>query len=296
MKKQKLWVTALVVLICTIGIICILRTAVVPSTSVVSLDSDQSWLRGFYVMDSTVKIKCRLFIENQSDHDTSVMIVGQFSADQKAGLLQESQLLGCAEEYPYGTVFTVPSGGAWFNVDFIGTHGGTNRKQNRLIPEIQLIVVQQPLAEKAQETVPRTVAFEETLAFTSDSTEVTVDVSISPDSAEVFGVSAYVGSGGLLGTDAQAKILTTCQPMPIDSTAKLKAYLQAVYPVLTEAGYLAECDLPCGIQIYTNDMMFIRFCNNNSTESPQSVCTTEFYISLENGTVLGVAKSTMDNS
>ena len=110
------------------------------------IDESRSWLRGFYVADDMVIIKCNIFVENQSNQAERVIMLGTFVADCKGGLLKESQLLGCAEEYPKGIVFLIPPGGAEFNVDFIGTYGGVSEKQNRLIPEIQLIPVQDAIA------------------------------------------------------------------------------------------------------------------------------------------------------
>lgn len=290
MNKRIFWAVTLALLIGLICVVCALCATANPTTSAVRIDENQSWLRGFYIAGDTAKIKCRLFIENQSDHNANVMMVGYFEADQKAGLLQESQLLGCAEEYPYSTIFTVPSGGGWFNVDFVGTYGGVHKKQNRLIPEIQLIVVQQPLTEKMNGTVPRTAMFEETLTFATDTAEVNVAVSISPDSGENFGISAYTGSGGLLDEDTHGKILAACQPMPIDSTAKLETYLQTICPALADAGHLLEGDLPHEIQIYTDDVMVIRFCRDSEMDGERFMGARDIYVSLESGIVLGMSK------
>lgn len=295
MKKRAFLLVALAILAGVIGVVSLLCSTVNTGSPVVWINQSHSWLRGFYVADDTAKIKCCLSIENQSDHDASIMLVGYFEADHNAGLLKESQLLGCAEEYPKSTIFTVPPGGACFNVDFIGTYGGTPEKQNRLIPEIQLIVVQEALVEKekTQEATRSAALFEETFTFEGNTAEVVVAVSMLPDSSETVGVSAYTGEGGLFDADTRTQILSACRPMPIDSTAKLIAYLKTVYPLLTESGYVPEDYAPYEIQVYTNDVMCIQFCKADRPDPEKFIDQTEIYVSLENGIILSAAKLTL---
>lgn len=107
----------------------------------VRIDKEQSWFSHFTVEGNRVTIKCKIFIENPTDDDVELILIGVFQDEYEAGLLKERQLVGVLEKCPEDVILTVPPGGTCFDVDFRGTYGGLFQKQNRLLPEIKLILL-----------------------------------------------------------------------------------------------------------------------------------------------------------
>lgn len=107
----------------------------------IQIDMSKSWFRDFFVENEKVVIKCRIFIDNPTDNEVRVILIGSFQKDYEAGLLKEMRIVAVLEEKPEDIIIIVPPGGAVFNIDFCGTYGGLFQKQDRLLPEIEVITL-----------------------------------------------------------------------------------------------------------------------------------------------------------
>ncbi|MBE6944717.1 MAG: hypothetical protein E7459_01340 [Ruminococcaceae bacterium] len=108
----------------------------------VHLNLERSYFSDFFVKEELVEIRCYLCIENPTPKDVQVIVIATFNADQKAGLLKERRIAGVLAEQPDQVVLTIPPGGAELYVNFYGTYDGLPKKQNRLLPDLELITIQ----------------------------------------------------------------------------------------------------------------------------------------------------------
>ena len=111
----------------------------------VHLLPEESTFHDFSVQDNLVDIRCSISVANPTDEAVRVIIIGTFDEDQEAGLLKERCLVGVLQKQPDEVILTIPPGGSrWLDIHFYGTFAGLHMKQNRLLPELELIAVQSP--------------------------------------------------------------------------------------------------------------------------------------------------------
>jgi len=111
------------------------------STGQVKLNKEDSWFSDFTVDDGQVYMTCALVIENSTGGEVKVKITASSPEDVDGGLLQSTELTG-KDERLSSDEFTLQEGENTITVVFVGTFGGTEAKQNRLLPEdITLTVV-----------------------------------------------------------------------------------------------------------------------------------------------------------
>ena len=129
----------LVVLI--LALCCLLAACAALSEDIV-LDEECSCFDNFFVLEGKVYFHCTLVLQNNTDQDITVKIRGDFQEDFSSGLLTEAKLMALSGEYEDSFVLT--PGENELKVVFIGEHGGYSIKQNRLLPEIEILRETEP--------------------------------------------------------------------------------------------------------------------------------------------------------
>ena len=100
----------------------------------VRLDEEGSSFSDLTVVDGQVYMTCTLVIENSTGEEVRVRIAASSPEDVAGGLLQSAELTGMDENLA-SDVFTLEEGENSVEVVFVGAFGGTEVKQDRLIPE-----------------------------------------------------------------------------------------------------------------------------------------------------------------
>lgn len=100
-----------------------------------------SYLSDFSVEGDTVTIRAVVALKNATDADVTVSLAANFTEDVEGGLLKEARLRG--RNADGGETFVVPANGeAAFNVAFAGVFGGTAQKKDRLLPAMEITVIE----------------------------------------------------------------------------------------------------------------------------------------------------------
>ena len=105
-----------------------------------SVTEKESWFNDFEVQGEQVRLRCHLVLCNEGEKPQTVHLVGVFRED--AGkLLRYARLNAAHPEDEDSFDFVLMPGKNVCDVVFIGEHGLENVKQNRLLPEIEIIRV-----------------------------------------------------------------------------------------------------------------------------------------------------------
>lgn len=101
---------------------------------------DESFFSDFRIEHGKVYFDCVLIITNNTTDELSFELYGDFTEDEKAGLVTPVILSGCHQEDYANKTFTIaPSETVIYKVCFIGDWAGkTEQKQNRLLPDIRI--------------------------------------------------------------------------------------------------------------------------------------------------------------
>lgn len=100
---------------------------------------EKSFLSDYCLEDDRVHFLCHLELYNRSLEHVKVGLTGNFEADKKSGLVQEQYLTATGGSGSKS--FILPPGRSVLDVEFVGTYGGSDGKQNRLLPEIHVTVI-----------------------------------------------------------------------------------------------------------------------------------------------------------
>jgi hypothetical protein len=105
-----------------------------------SVTEKESWFNDFEVQGEQVRLRCHLVLCNDGEKPQTVHLVGVFRED--AGkLLRYARLYAAHPEDEDSFDFVLMHGKNVCDVVFVGEHGLENVKQNRLLPEIEIIRV-----------------------------------------------------------------------------------------------------------------------------------------------------------
>lgn len=129
----------IVVFIC---IACMALSLFSCQSSYIKLDKEDSFFSDFKVEDDKVYIYCTLFIENQSDVEKNVVLKASLDNDAKNGLLKEAVIDGYSVDGSTKT-FKLKAGENQIDVVFIGDYAGNEEKIDRLLPDIEIIEIEQ---------------------------------------------------------------------------------------------------------------------------------------------------------
>lgn len=105
------------------------------------LNIEESFFSDFKVKDEKVLIHCTLLIENPTKTAIEVKFSANFEEDVNGGLLKKSELDGYQLDLKTKT-FKIDKGDNWVDVFFIGEYAGKNQKHDRLLPNIQMKLVE----------------------------------------------------------------------------------------------------------------------------------------------------------
>ena len=105
------------------------------------LAENDSWFDDFQIIGESVVVSCHLTIESPGDADVTVEIYGDFSEDAESGLVKESVIKAVSLDDCDVSRLIIPPGRTQLDVVFMGTHGSSEKKQDRLLPEIEILVV-----------------------------------------------------------------------------------------------------------------------------------------------------------
>lgn len=120
-------------------VLCCLLGACDTKEMPITIDEEASYFDNFVVIDDFVYIYCTVFLNNDSTKTYEVELYGTFEKDYVSGLLTEERILAVTADDTSSHILTVPPGGYYFDVVFIGGHGGNPTKHDRLLPELEII-------------------------------------------------------------------------------------------------------------------------------------------------------------
>ena len=112
-----------------------------PNKDEVYVDKEGSFFSNFVVSDEKVYISCFVCIENNSNREKEILLIGTFADDYEHKLLKEKRLVATNLAEPNEIKLLVPPGGKYFDVVFCGNHGGNMLKQDRLLPQLEIIEI-----------------------------------------------------------------------------------------------------------------------------------------------------------
>ena len=107
----------------------------------ISINKEESFYSKFEVINEQVLIHCTILVENPTNAERNVTFSANFENDVKIGLLKTAQLDGYQTDLETNS-FTINKGDNWIDVVFIGEYAGKNQKHDRLLPDIQMNIVE----------------------------------------------------------------------------------------------------------------------------------------------------------
>ena len=106
------------------------------------LMEDKSFFNNFVIKEETVTFSCTVSIQNDTEELKMVELYGDFTEDYESGLIQNARLKAYDPQSGDRT-FLLSPGENQLSIAFSGRYGGeTSQKQNRLLPEITIIELQ----------------------------------------------------------------------------------------------------------------------------------------------------------
>lgn len=142
MKCNRLKI-AFVILLVIVIIIILLVLYKSKHQDKISIVANNSYFSDFCIkQENTVEIYCRISIKSTYNIQKTVNIVGKFTDDVNSGLLKEEKLIAYNTETYLQNFELQPNEIASFDVVFIGSYGGNSKKKNRLLPEIEVVIVE----------------------------------------------------------------------------------------------------------------------------------------------------------
>ena len=106
------------------------------------VDKSQSYFSDYEVEDDKVFIKCHITIENTFEDEKTVTLSAILPEDVTNGLLKNETIKALKEDGSEMEFVLLPNTSNSFDVVFVGEYAGTNQKANRLLPEINIEIVE----------------------------------------------------------------------------------------------------------------------------------------------------------
>ena len=111
------------------------------SKPTVTLIKSKSYYSDFTVVDQKVTVKCYITLKNTYNVDKTVKLSALFPDDVKIGLLKSSELYAVDMDNT-DIEFIIPKKSQKsFEVNFVGDFAGVNRKHDRLLPQINITII-----------------------------------------------------------------------------------------------------------------------------------------------------------
>ena len=122
------------VLLC---IVCMMLSLFSCQAKNVELNEEKSYFSDFKIENDKVYIYCTLFIENKSDAEKVISLNASFEQDVENGLLKEALISGCSLDESTQK-FQLKKGENQLDVVFVGEYAGVDKKNDRLLPDIEI--------------------------------------------------------------------------------------------------------------------------------------------------------------
>ena len=126
------------VLLC---IVCMMLSLFSCQAKNVKLNEGKSYFSDFKIENDKVYIYCTLFIENKSDTEKVISLKASFEKDVENGLLKEALVSGYSLDESTQE-FQLQKGENQLDVVFIGKYAGADKKQDRLLPDIEITEIE----------------------------------------------------------------------------------------------------------------------------------------------------------
>lgn len=106
----------------------------------IKIEREDSWFSDFYIKENKVYIQCYITIRNDSNEDQYIKLLAHMEDDAKNKLIKHSIVTGYDEKG--SDKFFVPADSEinYIEVFFIDDYAGEEQKQDRNLPEIELVV------------------------------------------------------------------------------------------------------------------------------------------------------------
>lgn len=107
------------------------------SKSSVILIEDRSFLSGYQVDGNMVEIMCTISLENDSDVDQRICILGDFQEEVRQGLVKETKLTGIFSDKASDEIM-IPAQEKMYDIPvvFHGNFAGTKKMKSRRLPAL----------------------------------------------------------------------------------------------------------------------------------------------------------------
>ncbi len=107
--------------------------------SSVVIDNKKSFFQDFEVVEESVVFRCHYVINNQTDKELSIQLLGDFEKEYGLGCIKEKKLFAQTSAVDTNSVFVIKPGKNTLEICFVGTFNGTKKKANRLLPPTTVI-------------------------------------------------------------------------------------------------------------------------------------------------------------
>ena len=118
-------------------ILCMMLSMFSCQAKDVKLDEEKSFFSDFKIENNKVYIYCTLFIENKSDTEKVISLNASFEKDVEIGLLKEALVSGYSLDESTQE-FQLKKGENQLEVVFVGEYAGVDKKNDRLLPDIEI--------------------------------------------------------------------------------------------------------------------------------------------------------------
>lgn len=109
------------------------------NNSEISIVNNKSYFSDFLIDGDVVELYCHVEVNNLSGATTPVQIQGDFEEDMLGGLLSDRFLNAYMADDQSESTFLLEPGINSVDLVFRGKYGGSDIKQNRLLPPIMII-------------------------------------------------------------------------------------------------------------------------------------------------------------
>ena len=110
------------------------------SNNRVVINKDESYFSSFEVIKDKVYIRCSVTVTNTYKAGQEFTLSANMIDDQKNGLLKEAEIYAYDEDDSIAEFSIEGHSQKTYDVTFVGDFAGTAAKQNRLLPDIEVII------------------------------------------------------------------------------------------------------------------------------------------------------------
>ena len=136
---MKKYICILILLL--IGVSLLMILALCNATDKIYVDKEKSYFSDFEVENDQVFIKCHITLTNTFETEKMVNLSAKLPEDVTIGLLKNEEVHVLNED-GLENVFILPANASkTFDVVFVGEYAGTNQKNDRNLPEINIKIV-----------------------------------------------------------------------------------------------------------------------------------------------------------